>query len=276
MLAFVHIEKAAGTTVSVILARSFGLRHADVMAWRSKFSIFSAADLRWLRRVNPGLKSIAGHAVMPHSDLEQACGGIHYWTFLREPLSRCASHYQFRVQFMNVAQPFKEWIQNEEFRNFQTKKLVGREDVDAAIRTLQEKFLLVGLLERFDESLIMLKGKLGDPRFDIRYVKAREAADKSIYRQLLDDPESRELLTKSNQADLKLYRFVQEELYPTQQGEYGESLEADLEAFKEANHPPKRSLRFTLNRWKLRWVYRPMICGYRLLHHRSLSAARWP
>ncbi|UCF33779.1 MAG: hypothetical protein JSV78_00415, partial [Phycisphaerales bacterium] len=166
MLAFVHIEKAAGTTVNHILARSFGLRHADVMAWRCRFADLRAADLRGFRRMIPGLVSIAGHIVKPFNDLHLDCPSIRYWTILREPLARCASHYQYQVNFLNIPHSFEEWIADPRFQNFQTRKLAGVPDADAAIGIIKDRFVLVGLLEHFHESLLLLRAKLHDPRLD--------------------------------------------------------------------------------------------------------------
>ncbi|UCE58879.1 MAG: sulfotransferase family 2 domain-containing protein [Phycisphaerales bacterium] len=263
MLAFVHIEKAAGTTMNLILHRSFGLRHCDVQSWHHRRGLFTASDYRRLRWLYPGLMSVAGHYVQPYSDLESARPDTRYYTILREPLMRCASHYQYQVQHMNIEAGFEEWIANPEFRDFQTRKLVGSDDLDAAIRVLTEKLLFVGLVERFDESLVMLRRKAGIRRFDIRYTRERVAENNTIKRRILDDPDSYKLLVEANRVDAELYRFVAEELMDRQRREYGSTLDSDLASFQEAKAPPSRQLTVAAVGVRHAWVYEPALRYYR-------------
>ncbi|HMU91316.1 MAG TPA: hypothetical protein PKC33_11515, partial [Pseudomonadales bacterium] len=70
LLAFVHIEKAAGTTFIHILRRNFFLRYLDVRPYGIESGgLFLSGDLRISTRILPGLKCFSGHAVTPYSDL---------------------------------------------------------------------------------------------------------------------------------------------------------------------------------------------------------------
>jgi hypothetical protein len=242
MLAFVHVEKAAGTTIVQILRRSYGMRHCNIQAWRNRVQDLMPNDLRTVRWLHPGLASITGHIIKPYNHLEKVDPKIRFYTILREPLTRCASHYQHQVQRMGVRKPFPKWIAAVPFQDFMTRKMAGRADVELAKQMLRDRFIFVGLLEKFDESLVMLRRAIGRPRLDIRYTRERVAADNSIKKQVMEDPECRALLQQHNQLDAELYRYVSEELYPRQREDYGPSLADDLAAFQADRMPPERSL----------------------------------
>jgi hypothetical protein len=61
--AFVHIEKAAGTTLNHILRHNFFLRYIDVRPFfKESKGLFLSKDLEVARRVLPGLSCISGHS----------------------------------------------------------------------------------------------------------------------------------------------------------------------------------------------------------------------
>lgn len=229
LLAFVHVEKAAGTTVHQIQKRWFGAGYCPVEKWSLEDDAFSADDLRRLRRLYPRLRAIGGHWVKPYGDLERGACPVLWWTLLREPLARCASHYQYQVQRMGKTLSFEEWIADPRYRNFQTKKLVGCGDPEAAARLLAERFVFVGLAERFDESMLMLRRRVA-PERPLRWIPENVASGDELKSSLLEDAERRALLAEANRADLELYRYVAEELFPRERAAYGErALAADLE-----------------------------------------------
>ncbi len=200
----------------------------------------SAADLRRLSIVYRQLVSIAGHYVVPYSDLCHARPDLRFYTFCREPLARMASHYQSLVQKRPMADDFFAWIKTGEYWNCQTERLAGCQDADAAIEMLEDKVRFVGLTEHFNESLVMFRRWSDEPQIDIRYVSHNVASDNSIKRRLLADPASRDALTAANQEDLKLYDHVVREIYPRQRQAYGASLAddvAEFEAFNDGTAP---------------------------------------
>ena len=154
-------KKTAGTTINWILKRSFGINHCDVEPWKQGEEYYStsycADDHQRLRRLYPNLASIAGHQVKPHSDLETVCPEIRYFTFLRIPVARMASQYQYLIQRMHYGWSFEEFFGQERFHNVQTKHLAGKDDVALAIKIIDEKKIFIGLVEKFDESLVLMK-----------------------------------------------------------------------------------------------------------------------
>ncbi|MDG2385000.1 MAG: sulfotransferase family 2 domain-containing protein [Pirellulaceae bacterium] len=239
MLAFVHIRKTGGSTVDTILRQSFGLRHFRLRLGphRAVNPIASAGEVRRCQWIYWRMKCLAGHGIVPHSDLRELSESLRYFTFLREPVTRCASDYQFRVDRGGLRQPFEEWIHTEYAANQQTLKIGGERKADKAIEMLLKEIGFVGILERFDESLVMLKQWVDLPEFDIRYRSKNVAARSSIKSRLLADPQTLSLLREVNQEDLKLYRYAMEEIYPKAVSRFSGDLENAVCDFRRTNQP---------------------------------------
>ena len=241
MLVFIHINKTAGRTVRYILRSSYGMRHCEAEPWRAAWDgPFTAADLHGLRRIYPRLASIAGHRLTGCVDLDGAGRDLRYFTFLRDPLKLTASRFQaaglaaqrsgreYHVEHRGMRDlVFEEWVQREWLRNPQTRQIGGTARVEDAIRTIENKGIFVGLTERFDESVLMLKS-LRAPDLDIRYTPVNVAKSSRLAQELLADPRAREAIVAVNVADVALYEYAKTELYPAIVREYGGSLEAAL------------------------------------------------
>ncbi len=259
MYAFIHIPKTAGSTVATILRQSFLSRHCDLKLGKGFFyPALTAAALRRTRWVYWQLESIAGHYVVPHSDLKAGWPGIRYYTFLREPVARCISEYQRAVFRTQLDVPFDHWIRDPMYHNRQTRHLAGRDDVDAAMRMICERIGFVGLVERFDESLLLWRRWLDDERLDIRYRSKNIARRNSINQRLLADPRAMEQLHEANRLDMELYRRVLQEIYPRQVAAYGPALADDRAAFQRDRAPRPTYPRQLPSLLLRELVFRPM------------------
>jgi hypothetical protein len=261
MIVFVHISKTAGTTVTYILRSSYGLRHCQVEPWGAKWTgpPFSSHDLQRLRRLYPNLESIAGHRVRGYVDLQENGTEFRYFTFLRHPLKRLASYYQFKVLDKGYEDAFENWIVQREWpHNRQTKAIAGVVDVDEAIRTIKEKNIFVGLAERFDESIVMLKSLVAND-LNISYKRVNVARKDTIKDRLLATESTRQMLIEANQADLELYNYVEQELYPTYQQEYGSSLQDDVADYRQTQSNTFNYRNLTISRLKHYSLYKPLL-----------------
>jgi hypothetical protein len=237
-LAIAHIHKTAGTTLSAALKVAFGGRYCLVTSRHPGAAYLSAAEVRSMARVYPNLEVLMGHDVRPIGDLHEAWPGLSYATFVRDPVVRCASHYQYDVQRGGVDLPFEEWITHDASINRQVRHLAGDGATAAdAVDLLEARVDFVGATEHFDASLVMMAAFHGFPR--LAYVRKWSAPSDDIKHRLLADPASRALLEEANREDMVLYRHVMDEVMPRQEAAYGPTLEADVAAFGEAN----RSLR---------------------------------
>jgi hypothetical protein len=214
LLAFVHMEKAAGTSFIGALRQTFGVNHCDVLYHEVHDSAEIARQIQFARCVHPGLKSIASHNIRPQGISKDS--SLHLMTFLRDPVKRSLSHYQYQLDVLHKPKSFDEWIIEPRFRNLMTRKLVDGEDIEAAKEVLRERFFFVGLVERFEESIMMLS-RLSPFPLDIRIRRenVRRGVDK--IEALRSDANALQALEEANKLDRELYRYVEKELWPRYQ-----------------------------------------------------------
>jgi hypothetical protein len=273
-LVFVHINKTAGTTLRYILRSSFGARHCDVEPWHGAWSDppFSSEDLRRVRRLYPRLASIAGHRVTGYADLDEPGVELRYVTILREPVALCASRFQYQLDYRRKTDlVFEEWIQRDWVWNAQTKRIAGTSSADDAVATIERKGIFVGLTERFDESMVLLKA-LRAPELDISYEPVNVAKSSRVARDLLEDDVTRGLIEEANRADIELYGRVVGELYPSWQREFGDGLDEAVARARAERHGFNRTnlARYGL---KQRAVHDPVVRLYRGRRTGSLVGA---
>lgn len=244
LLAYCHIFKTAGMTLRYLLRRHFGPRHLDIehrmrrhsRAWFADHFV-RERDLRFDLRVYPFARSVCGHYLRPCVDFGQLEDRLHWYTFLRSPSRRYISQYLWSLHLPGARQmEFGEWMEKTKVDNLQVRWLAGGPDLDAAKKTLRERFRFVGLVEHFDESLLLLRSRLGLRHFDVTYVRVRNSAaergDDRRRRELEDRiADFRDEIDSRNRLDADLYAFACEELWPQQVADYGEArLAADRRA----------------------------------------------
>jgi hypothetical protein len=185
MYAFVHIEKTAGSCLVTILRRVFGARHCDIrlplVKRRDDYGdhkvCVDANDLRRVKRLYRNLRGIAGHNVKPYADLHVECPEIQFFTVLRDPVRRFLSHFLNRGEGNDPA-AFDRWISANWVHNWQTKMIAGEPCAEKAIALLNSRFGYIGLTERFDESLVLLRQWLEEPQFRGEYRRVNHLSDK--------------------------------------------------------------------------------------------------
>src|SRR6266545_3670019 len=265
MLVFIHINKTAGSTIRYILRSSFGTRHCEAEPWHAQWSgsPFSSDDLLRLRKLYPRLESIAGHRVAGYIDLHENGTKFDYFTFMRDPVKTCASRFQYNIQYRKKKDlVFEEWIQKDWTRNSQTKLIAGVPDVEKAIRIIKDKNIFVGLVERFDESMLMLK-ELRSKNLNISYERVNTASSNNLAKELLSNEKTRQMLVEANRLDQELYEFVKQEFYPSYQREYGPSLADDVARNQETRDNSFNSWNLNASRLKQYLIYKPVLYMYR-------------
>lgn len=228
-LAFVHIEKTAGTSFVHLLRGNYFLKYIDVRPLKKRDStVFLADDLRKYFAINPLLSVIGGHSVVPYSNLEDEWPDIQYVSLLREPNKRVVSHYLHWVSKKQYRGSFEDFIKIEEMCNFQTKKISLNGRSQDVKNIIDKRFLLVGLVEYFDEFLHVLKHKLANVcEFNVIYkrqnkgVNNMEAAD-ILYKY-------HDMLREYNCEDWKIYEYVKEIVMPREKLRYHSDLDNSAE-----------------------------------------------
>jgi hypothetical protein len=209
---FIHVPKAAGQTMRAILARQYPRQ--EVLAIEGRLGL---ARLRSLEETKQ-TRIFIGH--IHYGFHRQLQGTSTYVTILREPVSRVLSLYRYiatsprhhlheQVANMGLIDFVSSQVDAEEVENGQTRQIAGVTDgnpdassLARAKQNLAEAFGAVGLVERFDESLVLFKRRLGwkMPFYVPKNVTQRPPAEEAT-------DEAREIIGGRNILDAELYEF---------------------------------------------------------------------
>lgn len=250
-LIFLHIPKTGGTTLSRVVARQYSQRSlfaidgADIEG-----SIEDLAGMEQERK--RAIRYIHGHVSFGiHSLLS---GPVTYITLVRDPVERLISHYWHAVTVRNhylhdlVADgrmSLYDYVRSDaspEISNGQTKAIAGiaagpgePEQADTALLELAKRnicvhFAAVGVSERFDESLMLLRSIFGWKK--VFYF--RENVTRGRPRRGQFSLETVKAIEARNLLDRQLHEFATARLEKAVR-EQGPSFERQLRAFRALN-----------------------------------------
>jgi hypothetical protein len=262
---FVHIEKTAGTTLHNVFHRCIP-GYVVPMPNKDLSSPWVPAYIRLLKRfrVFP-LNGLGGHRIAAFAGYEsEAESPIFYFTILREPIARYISHLNWLNYGVGRNISIDEFIDDPKFNNRQTIRIAGSEDIVAAKKLMEEKFMLVGILEKFDECMVLLNKMWGNDQLDLRYerTKVHKRQPGTVRYEDLSQEVKTKIVT-NNALDIELYKFLNEELYPRYLAPYKGDLAADVDRFRESNkgyrQPKSDKLKRFISTWILKKVIQPAI-----------------
>ena len=210
LVVFVHIRKTAGRSLRQLLYREY-TRSRTVLV-KNYFTQAAASEAF--------VRDLAAH---PPPDLLVAHGHMLFWpdypwpegseffTMLRDPVDRVISHYYWlRSRSDRFQKSLSEAVQDGTIEdNLQTRVIsavmppfgeMPQEALDLAVERL-EKFSVVGLTERFDESVVLLTRTLEWRR--TVYTRENVTANRKPVDGISD--EELELIQQHNALDLELY-----------------------------------------------------------------------
>jgi Sulfotransferase family len=235
-LLFLHIPKAGGTTLHSVIERQFA---PEVI-----FSINGMTPARSIKEFialpaqqREKIRLLKGH--MPFGLHKYLSVPAVYLTMLRDPVDRVVSHYYFVRRSPGVRhheEVARERMSLEDFvrerasinaNDDQTRLISGVEKVNAKLwrggtganeepgttdileiakKNLQDHFTVVGLSERFDESLLLFRKRLGWR--NIYYVKQNVTKGRPA-KELLP-PATVRLIEQHNELDMALYEYARQ------------------------------------------------------------------
>lgn len=228
ILVFTHIPKTGGQTIVHLLRRHFGLGELSVRA-RGRPDFYRPQDLRADLRMMPvSPRCLHSHSIRPCVDFQEFEHRLVWFTMLRDPIQRYISQYLYNYEVMGERFDVLHFIRHRPDKpNRQVGLLAGTDDLKAAKGHLR-RMAWVGLMERFDESLVLMRERLGLEGMDLRYGQPRNVGDRR--RRTLDRQEVRATFDRHrdeviahNKLDLELYEFARNEIWPQQIAEYGEA-----------------------------------------------------
>jgi hypothetical protein len=263
MIAFIHIEKCAGTTLVYMLRRNFMHKHFDVIPINKQSMLFTQNDMERLLKLTISIKSIAGHSIRLTSKLDSVVKDIKYCTVLRDPVKRYISDFQYDWARRGHLNSFEDWLKIEDRKNFQTKAIAGNEDVELAKSILTEKIALVGITEEYDKFLEGLQLLLWPDRFPINYKKRNVTADSFKNRLYTGDfANYSNRIEENNHLDIELYRYTKQVILPSQHKRFVSLQKRIQNQLKvEPYSLFSKKIRIFINRLYRNAIYKPY-CGY--------------
>jgi len=258
LYSFMHIQKAGGTTMESILRRHFGLRHLDAAPRRGW--LYTHQDLRADLRLNPLVRSISGHWLRPFIDYGEHARRMVWFTMLRHPVKRFISQYQHLTDHGGMRQSLDDFLERPRTWNFQVRFLTGDQDLERA-KAILSGFRSVGLLERFDESMVLLRDHLGLPEMNVAYTHKNAARSSELRQRVAEEVERlRDRVEEKNALDLELYAHAQA-IFSEQVETYGaERLAADVaEAMAQPVGGFRESFNERTNNLLRKGAYRPLV-----------------
>ncbi len=175
-LIFLHIPKAGGSTLRKLLHQQYTRNEtckieSDINGNIRRFNALDSGQRQQIKR-------LTGHMAY---GLHTQLAGAKYLTFLRDPIKRVVSEFQFistnpyHVLYSSVSQmSLTDYLQcglSSQISNGQTRLIAGvsqegqlgvpgtREikkiDYQKALNNLQQNFILPGILDFYDETLLL-------------------------------------------------------------------------------------------------------------------------
>jgi len=214
-LIFLHIPKTAGTTLNRIIEAQyspFAIYTIDPHRFRATAERLKELSEKRRRR----LRVVRGHLYYGlHQCLPQ---GASYITMLRDPVARVLSAYHFVLR--RPLNPLHRKMKKERLtvedclqlfpnrHNLQCKLIAGVKNpefnderlLELAKDNLTRSFSVVGISERFEESLVLMAKTFG---WDIRFYENRKVAK----HRPATESHLAELIRAHNRLDVELYEF---------------------------------------------------------------------
>ena len=272
MLCYIHIERAGGTTLQHLFRYNYPFTYVMLTPWflwaNEPGNVFTAREARVLLRAVPGAWGFGGHSVRTNQGYAEAIGQpVRYVTFLRDPVARYISHFNYQRNVMGIPWSLDDYLQEPRFRNWLTRRFAGQEDLEEAKRVLREDMAFVGFVERFDESLVLMRQRLEMGDFDPRYERKNASPNPGYQRDpRLSEPDVRRRMEAMNALDMELVEYARTHVYPRYVQAYPGDLTADVERFQR-----------TCEGFRFKRRRRALWAGYRFFYYRNLEGMlyRW-
>lgn len=247
-LIFLHIPKAAGSTLHPVLERHYSKRTYHTISLPEQLEAFKQSPEAERRRI----RLLKGH--MPFGMHNYLTGDSRYITLLRHPAERVVSHYYYVKRtsdhylhhFLSSGMSLADFASSGlsgELDNGQVRLLSGhdqdipcggcsRDLLDIAKRNIEQHFAVAGLTERFDESLVLMGMALGWS-WTPYYLNRNVTQNKPVAKQI--DPLALAAIERANPLDFELYDWVSLR-FQDRLAQHKQTVEERLVRLNRANH----------------------------------------
>jgi hypothetical protein len=244
-LVFLHIPKTAGQTLHFVALRKF--EPHETIHLNSLGTPIDDEMERIPRAARERARLVWGN--LPYGVHEHIPRPCEYLTILREPVSRVISvykhilnatshvlHRRITESRMGLEEYVESRIDAGQTENSQTRQLSGRQfgslerDALEEARSHLQRFLVVGLTERIEETFVLLRRSLGGGLMP--YVTRNVSPSVDVTQRAV------QLVRDRNELDIDLYTFA-ERLLTEQIRRQGRSFQAEV-GFYRALRPASR------------------------------------
>lgn len=210
---YLHIPKTGGTTLSHILRKQYESNkiydHGYLKGEKKDFN-------QLLEEEKKNIKAVCGHfSYGVHQFFPQPS---RYFTMLRDPVDRVISSYYFLKNFKGKGYELVKTMTLEQFvekhpeaHNLQTLMLSGlslERNIEKAKDHLR-KFPVIGITERFNESVFLIKKEFNWQ--DIDYQRLNITKNRLLKQEISDT--TIRLIERHNLLDIELYHLAQQLFY---------------------------------------------------------------
>jgi len=257
-LIFIHIGKAAGTTTKTIIGHQFqrdSIFNIDGSSPQNTEK--SINEFKSLPEIDKAqIRLISGHMSFGlHEYLSQPST---YFTILRNPVERVISDYYHVLRtpahFLHAEVTTKNMSLKDYVKcrmtwtwNGQIRLLMGTlggslppsgsvflstDDLELAKANIRDHFMIVGLSERYDESLLLLKRAFGWRIRNILYRKQNIGTNRPPNDEI--DSDTLKVIDSHNKLDIQLYEWAKQR-FEEQIRKQGSSFRRELQTFRFTN-----------------------------------------
>ena len=251
-----HMPKAAGSTLQRIIDRQYEGQKIFNIDGNSIQSVQASIDrLRALSEAERSeIRCLKGH--VPFGVGQWLRSPVRYITMFREPVARAISDYNFamstpeHILYKELNEKAMTLLQDVEMRarlgfaNMYTRLLSGcvswdnfmlsgdlPQDALEIAKENMRKCAVVGITERFDESILLFKKRLGWS--DCNYARENVTPSVRVSRHQISG-EAEEAIREYCKLDIELYRYCLE-IFDGNIRDAGRDFQADLAAFSKSN-----------------------------------------
>jgi hypothetical protein len=246
VIIFLHLPKCGGTTLNRLIEWEYNpleVFSVDPSFFRWSYWRLAKTPIERLKRI----RVFKGH--MPFGLHQRLPRPATYITVLREPIDRAISSYYYAQSYKLDPQhriasrlSLEEYIRTTPKENVQTKLLAGYTNgydflsgecnaamLETAKSNLSQSFSLIGLTERFDESLVLAKILFGwqirqYANFNVTPSRPKKDAVPAAVR---------ELVAERYRFDVMLYEYA-EQLFNETLTKYADQVPAELDSIRNA------------------------------------------